>query len=47
MDTFLEKGLKIGNYGNYDLPPLADFDAYLRRNSFNKSVILEIVLLIA
>ena len=38
IDTFLEKEVKIDKYGNYELPPLADFDAYLRRNSFNKSV---------
>ena len=37
IDTFLEKEVKIEKYGNYDLPTWADFDAYLRRNSFNKS----------
>lgn len=37
IDTFLEKEIKIDKYGNYDLPFWADFDAYLRKNSFNKS----------
>ena len=38
IDTFLEKEVKINICGNYELPPWANFDAYLRRNSFNKSV---------
>lgn len=37
IDTFLEKEIKIDKYGNYNLPFWADFDAYLRKNSFNKS----------
>ena len=37
IDTFLEKEIKIDKYGNYNLPFGADFDAYLRKNSFNKS----------
>lgn len=37
IDTFLEKEIKIDTFGNYNLPFWADFDAYLRRNSFNKS----------
>ena len=37
IDTFLEKEIQIDKYGNYNLPFWADFDAYLRKNSFNKS----------
>ena len=40
IDAFLEKEATIDEYGNYKLLPLADFDAYLRKNSFNKSVII-------
>lgn len=37
IDAFLKKEATIDEYGNYKLLPLADFDAYLRKNSFNKS----------